>query len=89
MAEGVNVRFSGALRSFVESKTGDDGLYTSVSEYVRDLVRRDYETEENRKWDRLHHELKPGLDAPDDSFVKLDSDEILAIARKRREKYGS
>ncbi len=85
MVEGVNVGFLGALRSLVESKTGDDGLYTSVSKYVRDLVRRDYETGENRKWDRLHHELKPGLDTPSDSFVKIDGDEVLVHARKRRE----
>ncbi len=84
MAEGVNVRFSGALRSFVECKSGENGLYSSVSEYIRDLVRRDYEAEENRKWSWLHHELKPGLDAVEDDFLKLDDGDILAEARKRK-----
>ncbi len=49
MAEGVNVRFSGALKRFVEHRSSDDGLYSSVSEYIRDLVRRDYEADEGKK----------------------------------------
>jgi len=84
MAEGVNVRFSGALKSFVEKKSDSKGLYSSVSEYIRDLVRKDYEREQEQKWDRLYDELKPGMDAKEADFVKLDKDELLAEARKRR-----
>ena len=43
MAEGVNLRFSEKLREFVEELTY--GLYGSASEYLRELVRRDYEAE--------------------------------------------
>ena len=46
MAEGVNVRFSGELQRFVQSRSAGDGLYASASEYIRDLVRRDYERNE-------------------------------------------
>lgn len=84
MAEGVNVRFSGALRAFVEQRAGQGGLYGSVSEYIRDLVRRDYEREEARRWDALHSELKAGLAAEDSEFVSLDSGEVLAEAKRRK-----
>ncbi len=41
MAEGVNVRITGKLRTFIEEQAGINGLYESASEYVRDLIRRD------------------------------------------------
>lgn len=84
MAEGVNVRFSGPLKVWVEQRAGKEGLYGSVSEYIRDLVRRDYEREEGRRWDALHGELKDGLAAPDSEFMPLDSSEILAEAKRRK-----
>jgi antitoxin ParD1/3/4 len=84
MAEGVNVRFSGPLKAWVEQRAGEKGLYGSVSEYIRDLVRRDYEREESRRWDALHGELKEGLAAADSEFMPLDSAEILAEAKRRK-----
>ena len=84
MAEGVNVRFSGALKTFVEQRSSDNGLYSSVSEYIRDLVRRDYEADEGKKWDCLHNELKPGMDADGSEFVKLEASDVLSEARTRK-----
>ena len=81
MAEGVNVRFAGELQQFIQSKTGKSGLYGSVSEYIRDLVRKDYEREESRKWAWLRSELKPGAAARQADFVELDVESILAEAR--------
>ncbi len=81
MAEGVNVRFAGELQRFIQSKTEKSGLYGSASEYIRDLVRRDYELEEKRKWAWLRHERKPGTDADESEFSVLDTDAILADAR--------
>ncbi|MDF1732847.1 MAG: hypothetical protein P1U49_15170 [Minwuia sp.] len=37
----LNIRIRGNLREFVVSNIGDDGLYDNVSEYVRDLIRKD------------------------------------------------
>ena len=85
MAEGVNVRFAGELQRFIQSKTEKSGLYGSASEYIRDLVRRDYEKEESRKWAWLVHELTPGADATDSEFVPLDVEEILTEARSRKD----
>ncbi len=39
----VNARLSGPLASFVERMIGEDGLYETPSEYIRDLIRRDME----------------------------------------------
>ena len=50
MAEGVIVRFAGERQRFIQSRVSDAGLYGSASEYIRDLVRRDYKREEQRKW---------------------------------------
>lgn len=81
MAEGVNVRFAGELQKFVQSKAGESGVYNSVSEYIRDLVRKDYEREESRKWAWLRSELKAGAAAGREDFVELDVESILAEAR--------
>jgi antitoxin ParD1/3/4 len=83
MAEGINVRFSGELKRFIDEKTSERGLYGSVSEYIRDLVRHDYEKEEQRRWDLLYDELRPGLEAADEDFVALDLPALLKEARER------
>ena len=59
MAEGVNVRFAGELQRFIQNRVGVSGIYATASEYIRDLVRRDYEREEACKAIWLRQELKP------------------------------
>jgi len=88
MAEGVNVRFAGELQRFIQHRTGESGLYGSASEYIRDLVRRDYEREEQRKWLWLREELKAGAQADEGEFVALDASSIIAEAKERRKKHG-
>ena len=88
MAEGVNVRFAGELQRFVQERTGVSGLYASASEYIRDLVRRDYEREEQRKWAWLQEELKSGVNAPEADFVPLNANNLIAEAKARRTRHG-
>ena len=88
MAEGINVRFAGELQRFIQNRTGASGLYSSASEYIRDLVRRDYELEEERKWRWLREELKPGAKAGEEEFVALDADSFISEAKVRRKKHG-
>jgi antitoxin ParD1/3/4 len=88
MAEGVNVRFAGELQKFIQSRVAKSGLYNTTSEYLRDLVRRDYEREEQRKWVWLRSELTPGLVAPEDEFVALNATGILKEAKARRKTHG-
>ena len=42
----MTVRLGGALSDFVAANVGDDGSYENVSEYIRDLIRRDQERKE-------------------------------------------
>ena len=44
----LNVRVGGALKDFVARNVGHDGAYDNVSEYVRDLIRRDLDRQELR-----------------------------------------
>ena len=79
----LNVRVSGALGEFVADNVGDEGAYENVSEYVRDLIRRDKERAEQQMFDRLKAELTRAFAAPDSSFQPLSADEIIARNRKR------
>ena len=88
MAEGVNVRFAGELQRFIQNRISASGLYSSASEYIRDLVRHDYEREEQRKWQSLREALKDGVEADESEFVALDADSIISEARKRRKRHG-
>jgi antitoxin ParD1/3/4 len=83
MAEGINVRFSGTLQQFIHDRVDGSGLYSSASEYIRDLVRRDLEREEERRWDGLHAELAKGLAAEETAFVPLNAATLLQKAKAR------
>ncbi len=74
----MTVRLSGTLRDFVARNVSDDGAYENVSEYIRDLIRRDKEQAELKAFDRLKGELTLGFAAPDDSFEPLSAKDLIA-----------
>ncbi len=84
MAEGVNVRIGGKLGRLIEEQASPSGLYESASEYVRDLIRRDYQRQEERKWSWLMDQLRPGMEADESEFVPLDPEEIIKAAKKEK-----
>jgi len=84
MAEGINVRFAGALQQFIHDRVQGSGLYGSASEYIRDLVRRDYEREDARRWGVLRDELSAGMQAEETRFVPLSAESVLRKAKARR-----
>jgi antitoxin ParD1/3/4 len=88
MAQGVNVRFAGELQRFLRKKTGDGGLYSSASEYIRDLVRRDYESEETRLTVKLRDELRAGATASDSDFIALDAEKLIGGAKASKKSRG-
>ena len=45
MASSMNLSMTDELRDFVNTRTGDAALYATPSEYLRDLIRRDMETQ--------------------------------------------
>lgn len=79
----LNVRISGALGDHVAANVGDDGAYENVSEYVRDLIRRDRERVEAEAFERLRAELRHAFAAPDDSYQPLDADTVIRRGAKR------
>ena len=78
----LNVRVSGALGDHVAANVGDDGAYENVSEYVRDLIRRDRDRVETEVFERLKAELHRAFSAPDDSYQPLDAAAVIARGRK-------
>ena len=77
----MTVRISGALSEFVASNVGENGSYENISEYVRDLIRRDKERAEAEEFDRLKAELTRAFVAPEDSYHPLTAAEVIARNR--------
>jgi len=78
----MTVRLSGALSDFVAANVGDNGSYENISEYVRDLIRRDKERTEAEAFDRLKAELTCAFAAPEESYKPLSAAEVIARNRK-------
>lgn len=79
-----NVRISGALRDHVSENIGDDGLFENVSEYVRDLIRRDHARVQEARFRALKAELTRAFATPEDQFVMTSAEDVIARGRARR-----
>ena len=77
----MTVRIGSALSEFVAGKVGDDGPYENISEYVRDLIRRDKERAEREAFDRLKAELTRAFASPEESYRSLTAAEVIARNR--------
>lgn len=74
----MTVRMSGALSDFVASNVGEHGSFENVSEYLRDLVRKDKERKEQQDFERLKNELQLAFSVPDSTYESLTADDIIA-----------
>ena len=79
----MTVRISGALSEFVASNVGENGSYENISEYVRDLIRRDKERAESEAFERLKAELTHAFAAPDSAYRPLTAAEVIARNKAR------
>lgn len=77
----MTVRVGGALSDFVAANVGEEGSYENVSEYIRDLIRRDKERAEALAFGRLKAELTHAFAAPEDSYQPLTAAEVIARNR--------
>lgn len=77
----MNISLTEDLKSFVDARVKARG-YSSYSEYVRDLVRRD---EEQAKADRFRKLIQEGLESP----LLPEHFEIDAHLRARVEERGA
>lgn len=81
-ATTLTVRSSSQLRDFVAANVGESGNHENVSEYIRDLIRRNKERSEVEAFERLGAELQPAFSAPYDTYRPLTAAE--AIERHKR-----
>ena len=79
----MNVRVSGTLGDFVAANVSETGNYENVSEYVRDLIRRDKQRQEAEAMERLKAELQRAFAAPDAAYEPLTADQLIARNRAR------
>ncbi len=77
----MTVRLSGTLSEFVAANVGEHGAYENVSEYIRDLIRRDKERIEREAFDRLKTELTHAYAAPEPSYLPLTAADVIARNR--------
>ena len=77
----MTVRIGGTLGDFVAANVGEEGSYENVSEYIRDLIRRDKARTEAEAFDRLRAELKLAFAAPHEQYKPLTAAEVIARNR--------
>lgn len=77
----MTVRLSGALSEFVAANVGESGSYENVSEYIRDLIRRDKQRSEREAFERLKAELTNAFAAPESSYHPLSAADVIARNR--------
>jgi Arc/MetJ-type ribon-helix-helix transcriptional regulator len=66
---------------FRRSNVGEDGACENVSEYIRDLIRRDRERAQREAFERLRAELAHAFAAPDSAYRPLTAAEVIARNR--------
>ena len=74
----LTVRLNQTLGEFVAANVGEHGSYENVSEYLRDLIRRDKERAEQLAFERLRAELTQAFAAPESSYRPLTAAEVMA-----------
>ena len=79
----MTVRLSGALSEFVADNVGENGSYENISEYIRDLIRRDKERNERESFDRLKAELTRAFAAPEAAYRPLSAAEVIVRNKAR------
>lgn len=74
----MTVRLNETLSDFVATNVGKHGAYENVSEYMRDLIRRDKERVEREAFERLKAELTQAYAAPESAYKPLTAADVIA-----------
>lgn len=77
----MTVRLNETLSEFVAANVGKSGTYENVSEYMRDLIRRDMARAEREAFDRLKAELAQAYSAPESAYKPLTAADVIARNR--------
>jgi antitoxin ParD1/3/4 len=82
----MNISLPDPLREFVDHQIAE-GRYSSVSEYIRELIRDDEKRKAEQRLDTL---LLEGLESEESELTRQDSDgirkEALAQLKRRKKK---
>lgn len=81
-SDSIHVRIGGRLQDHLLRQVGENGLYENASEYVRALIRRDLESN-NEAWDWLKHHLEDGMRANESSFTSVSAADVIARNRSK------
>jgi len=73
----LNVRIGNNLSGFVSQNIGENGDYDNVSEYIRDLIRRDKAQKENKLFLQLKAELQVAYGQPESDYEVLTAKDII------------
>ena len=73
----MTVRVSGTLSDFVAANVGESSAYECVSEYVRDLTRRDRAWLEREIFLRLKAEPARTYVVPKDTYHALSASDVI------------
>ena len=63
--------------SIVPHPAHQQGAYENVSEYVRDLIRRDKTTSENTAFEAMKAELQLAFSEPESEYVELTAEDVF------------
>ena len=80
----LSVRLTAPLTEFVNGRVGAEADYDNASEYVRDLIRRDREREEQRSYLALKTTLQEAFATPDEDYVDVTLDDVIARNKAKR-----
>lgn len=80
----LNVRVSGSLSEFVANAVGDAGQYDNVSEYVRDLIRRDKADTERAAFDAKRQALQQAFALPDSAYTEVSAADVIRRNQTKR-----
>jgi len=78
----INVRVSGTLKEHVNRSVGE-GDYENVSEYVRDLIRKDKAIKEEEAFQALKATLQAAFAVPESECIETSADDIRRMAKSR------
>ena len=77
-ATTMTVRLNATLSEFVAANVSEEGAYDNVSEYLRDLIRRDMARKDQEAFERLKAELNHAFAAPEAAYQQLTAAEVMA-----------
>lgn len=80
----MTVRLNATLSEFVAENVSEHGAYENVSEYMRDLIRRDMERKEQAVFERLKAELTHAFAAPESAYQSLTAADVVARNAPRK-----